>query len=269
MSIFNAENYKGQYVYYGIREHAMAGIMNGLALHGGIRAYGGTFLVFSDYCRPSIRLSALMKLPVVYVMTHDSIGLGEDGPTHQPVEHLAALRAIPNLNVIRPCDIIETIESWEIALEAKNPTILALTRQGLQTFTRDSYKENLVNKGAYLIKNYSKYHASIFASGSEVEIAFEASIKLQKININLRVISFPSMELFEMQDENYKKEIIGDKPCFAAEAGVINGWEKYVDHENFIGMNSFGASGPYKDVYKYFRITADHICEKIKQKLNS
>jgi transketolase len=269
MTIFNAENYKGSYVYYGIREHAMAGIMNGLALHGGIRAYGGTFLVFSDYCRPSIRLSALMKLPVVYVMTHDSIGLGEDGPTHQPVEHLATLRAIPNLNVIRPCDIIETIESWEIALEAKNPTILALTRQGLQTFRRDSYKENLVNKGAYLIKNYSKYHASIFASGSEVEIALEASKKLQEININLRVISFPSMELFEIQDENYKKEIIGDKLCFAAEAGVINGWEKYIHHENFIGMNSFGASGPYKDVYKHFRITVDHICEKIKQKLNS
>jgi len=269
MTIFNAENYKGSYVYYGIREHAMAGIMNGLALHGGVRAYGGTFLVFSDYCRPSIRLSALMKLPVVYVMTHDSIGLGEDGPTHQPVEHLAALRAIPNLNVIRPCDIIETIESWEIALEAKNPTILALTRQGLQTFRRDSYKENLVNKGAYLIKNYSKYHASIFASGSEVEIALEASKKLQEININLRVISFPSMELFEIQDENYKKEIIGDKLCFAAEAGVINGWEKYIHHENFIGMNSFGASGPYKDVYKHFRITVDHICEKIKQKLNS
>ena len=269
MTIFNAENYKGSYVYYGIREHAMAGIMNGLALHGGVRAYGGTFLVFSDYCRPSIRLSALMKLPVVYVMTHDSIGLGEDGPTHQPVEHLATLRAIPNLNVIRPCDIIETIESWEIALEAKNPTILALTRQGLQTFRRDSYKENLVNKGAYLIKNYSKYHASIFASGSEVEIALEASKKLQEININLRVISFPSMELFEIQDENYKKEIIGDKLCFAAEAGVINGWEKYIHHENFIGMNSFGASGPYKDVYKHFRITVDHICEKIKQKLNS
>jgi len=269
MTIFNAENYKGSYVYYGIREHAMAGIMNGLALHGGVRAYGGTFLVFSDYCRPSIRLSALMKLPVVYVMTHDSIGLGEDGPTHQPVEHLATLRAIPNLNVIRPCDIIETIESWEIALEAKNPTILALTRQGLQTFRRDSYKENLVNKGAYLIKNYSKYHASIFASGSEVEIALEASKKLQEININLRVISFPSMELFEIQDENYKKEIIGDKLCFAAEAGVINGWEKYIHHENFIGMNSFGASGPYKDVYKHFRITVDHICAKIKQKLNS
>ncbi len=268
MSIFNGDNYKGSYIYYGIREHAMAGIMNGLSLHGGIRAYGGTFLVFSDYCRPSIRLSALMNLPVIYVMTHDSIGLGEDGPTHQPVEHLAALRAIPNLKVIRPCDIIETIESWEIALETKSPTILALTRQGLTTFKRESYKENLVKKGAYLIKNYSDYHASIFASGSEVEIALEASNKLEEININLRVISFPSMELFEIQEDNYKNNIIGEKPCFAVEAGVINGWEKYIDHKNFIGMNSFGESGPYKDVYEHFGITADKICEKIKLILN-
>ncbi len=267
MKIFNAENYKGSYIYYGIREHAMAGIMNGLALHGGIKAYGGTFLVFSDYCRPSIRLSALMKLPVVYVMTHDSIGLGEDGPTHQPVEQLASLRAIPNLNVIRPCDIIETIEAWEIALETKGPTILALTRQSLPTNKRDSYKENLVTKGAYVIKNYSNYDASIFASGSEVEIALLASIKLQEININLRVISFPSMELFEMQNEKYKKEIIGNKTRFAVEAGVINGWEKYINHENFIGMKSFGASGPYNEVYKHFSITAEDICYKIKQKL--
>ncbi len=269
MSIYNAENYKGNYVYYGIREHAMAGIMNGLALHGGIRAYGGTFLVFSDYCRPSIRLAALMNLPIVYVMTHDSIGLGEDGPTHQPVEHLAALRAIPNLKVIRPCDIIETIESWEIALETKSPTVLALTRQGLPTLKRDSYKENLVSKGAYLIKNFYDYHASIFASGSEVEIALEASNKLEKININLRVISFPSMELFENQDETYKKKILGEKPCFAVEAGIINGWEKYINNNNFIGMNSFGASGPYKDVYKHFKITSDEIYEKIKLELNS
>ncbi len=267
MNIFSAENYKGSYIYYGIREHAMAGIMNGLALHGGIRAYGGTFLVFSDYCRPSIRLAALMKLPVVYVMTHDSIGLGEDGPTHQPVEHLAALRAIPDLNIIRPCDIIETIEAWEIALESKGPTILALTRQGLPTIKRDSYKENLVMKGAYVVKNYSKYDASIFASGSEVEIALLASNKLQEININLRVVSFPSIELFEMQNAKYKKEIIGIKPNFAVEAGVINGWEKFIDEENFIGMKSFGASGPYKDVYKHFGITAEDIYEKIKQKL--
>ena len=267
MDIFNSENYKGSYVYYGIREHAMAGVMNGLALHGGIKPYGGTFLVFSDYCRPSIRLSALMKLPVIYVMTHDSIGLGEDGPTHQPVEHLAALRAIPNLNVIRPSDILETIEAWEIALETKGPTILALTRQGLPTNKRDSYEDNLVMKGAYIIKNYSKYDASIFASGSEVEIALQASIKLQEININLRVISFPSMELFEMQNIKYKKEIIGNKPNFAVEAGVINGWEKYVDYENFIGMRSFGASGSYNDVYKHFNITADYICKTIQEKL--
>ena len=268
MSIFNADNYNGSYIYYGIREHAMAGVMNGLALHGGVRAYGGTFLVFSDYCRPSIRLASLMNIPVIYVMTHDSIGLGEDGPTHQPVEHLAALRSIPNLKVIRPCDMIETIESWEIALETKSPTILALTRQGLPTFKRESYDKNMVNKGAYVIKNNSDYHASIFASGSEVEIAVEASNKLEEKNINLRVISFPSMELFENQDENYKKEIIGEKPLFAVEAGVINGWEKYINHKNFIGMSSFGASGPYKDVYKHFGITSDDICEKIQLQLN-
>ena len=268
MSIFNADNYNGSYIYYGIREHAMAGVMNGLALHGGIRAYGGTFLVFSDYCRPSIRLAALMNIPVIYVMTHDSIGLGEDGPTHQPVEHLAALRSIPNLKVIRPCDMIETIESWEIALETKSPTILALTRQGLPTFKRESYDKNMVNKGAYVIKNNSDYHASIFASGSEVEIAVEASNKLEEKNMKLRVISFPSMELFENQDENYKKEIIGEKPLFAVEAGVINGWEKYINHKNFIGMSSFGASGPYKDVYKHFGITSDDICEKIQLQLN-
>ena len=268
MSIFNADNYNGSYIYYGIREHAMAGVMNGLVLHGGIRAYGGTFLVFSDYCRPSIRLAALMNIPVIYVMTHDSIGLGEDGPTHQPVEHLAALRAIPNLKVIRPCDIIETIESWEIALETKSPTVLALTRQSLPTFKRKSYDKNMVNKGAYVIKNHSDYHASIFASGSEVEIAVEASNKLEEKNINLRVVSFPSMELFENQDENYKKEILGEKPLFAVEAGVINGWEKYINFKNFIGMGSFGASGPYKDVYKRFGITSDNICEKIQLQLN-
>src|SRR6056300_7974 len=268
MGIFNADNYNGSYVYYGIREHAMAGVMNGLALHGGIRAYGGTFLVFSDYCRPSIRLAALMNIPAIYVMTHDSIGLGEDGPTHQPVEHLAALRAIPNLKVIRPCDIIETIESWEIALETKSPTILALTRQSLPTYKRESYNENMVNKGAYVIKNYTDYHASIFASGSEVEIAVEASNKLKEENINLRVISFPSMELFENQNNEYKKNIMGEKPLFAIEAGIINGWEKYINHNNFIGMNSFGESGPYKDVYKYFGITSDEICKKIQLQLN-
>ena len=268
MDVFNSENYKGSYIYYGIREHGMAGIMNGLALHGGIRAYGGTFLVFSDYCRPSIRLSALMKIPVIYVMTHDSIGLGEDGPTHQPVEHLAALRAIPNLNVLRPCDITETIEAWEVALQTKGPSIMALTRQGLPSLKRKSYKENFVNKGAYAVKDYKDYHVSIFASGSEVEIALEASDELEKIKVFARVVSFPCMELFEKQDAVYKKNIIGDKTCFAVEAGVISGWEKYIQFNNFIGMSSFGASGPYKDVYKHFGITADNICKKIKLELN-
>ena len=169
--------------------------------------------------------------------------------------------------MIRPSDILETIEAWEIALETKGPTILALTRQGLPINKRDSYEDNLAMKGAYIIKNHSKYDASIFASGSEVEIALQASIKLQEININLRVISFPSMELFEMQNAKYKKEIIGNKPKFAVEAGVINGWEKYVDYENFIGMRSFGASGSYNDVYKHFNITADNICKKIQEKL--
>ena len=255
MGIFNANNYNGSYVYYGIREHAMAGVMNGLALHGGIRAYGGTFLVFSDYCRPSIRLAALMNIPVIYVMTHDSIGLGEDGPTHQPVEHLAALRAIPNLKVIRPCDMIETIESWEIALETKSPTILALTRQSLPTFKRESYDKNMVNKGAYVIKNKSDYHASILASGSEVEIAVEASSKLEEKNINLRVISFPSMELFENQDENYKREILGEKPLFAVEAGVINGWEKYINFK----------IGVWNNLYfpEIFKILSTNIVEPI------
>ncbi len=267
MDVITSKNFQGSYIYYGVREHGMAGIMNGLALHGGIRPYGGTFLVFSDYCRPSIRLSALMKLPVVYIMTHDSIGLGEDGPTHQPVEHLASLRAIPNLNVIRPCDIIETIEAWEIALDSQCPTILALTRQNLPINKRESYNKNLVSKGAYLVKDFASYDASVFASGSEVEIALETSNQLEKNNINLRVVSFPSIELFENQDENYKKIILGEKPIFAIEAGVINGWEKYVNKNNFIGMKTFGASGPYKDVYEYFGITAKNACSKIKANL--
>ena len=268
MSILNSENFNGQYIYYGIREHAMASIMNGIALHGGLRPYGGTFLVFTDYCRPAIRLSALMNLSVIYVMTHDSIGLGEDGPTHQPVEHIASLRAIPNLNVLRPCDIIETIESWEIALQSENPSVLILTRQNLPLLKRDNYKENYVKKGAYIIKNYDDYDATIFATGSEVEIACEASDKLKSESINARVISIPSFELFEKQSLNYKKNIIGNKDCFAIEAGVINGWEKFIREENFIGMNSFGASGPYKELYKYFGITANNLAEKIKKNIH-
>ena len=268
MKVYNSLNYDGNYIYYGVREHAMAAIINGIALHGGLRPYGGSFLVFTDYCRPSIRLSALMKLPTIFVMTHDSIGLGEDGPTHQPVEHLASLRAMPNLKVLRPCDIIETIESWQIALESENPSVIVLTRQNLPLIRKENFKENLVEKGAYIIRNFDNYDATILATGSEVEIAHKASEELEKYQINARVISIPCFELFDSQSKEYKKQILGSKLCYGIEAGVINGWEKYVNSENFIGMKTFGASGPYKELYKYFGITVDNLVESIKKNLD-
>ena len=268
MKVYDSLNYDGNYIYYGVREHAMAAIINGIALHGGLRPYGGTFLVFTDYCRPSIRLSALMKLPSIFVMTHDSIGLGEDGPTHQPVEHLASLRAMPNLKVFRPCDIIETIESWQIALESENPSVIVLTRQNLPLIRKENFKENLVEKGAYIIRNFGNYDATILATGSEVEIAQKASEELEKYQINARVISIPCFELFDSQSKKYKKQILGSKLCYGIEAGVINGWEKYIDSENFIGMKTFGASGPYKELYKYFGITVDNLVESIKKNLD-
>ncbi len=268
MRIINSEDFTGNYIHYGIREHAMAGIMNGIALHGGLKPYGGTFLVFSDYCRPSIRLSALMNIPVIFVMTHDSIGLGEDGPTHQPVEHLAALRAIPNLIVIRPSDVIETIEAWQTAINNTGPTVLVLTRQNLPINQTVNRNENLVKKGAYVLLDYENYDATILSSGSEVEIACSASKKLKKNdNICARVISIPSFELFEKNDLNYKKEIIGNKPVFGIEAGIINGWEKYLNTENFIGMTTFGESGPYKELYNHFNITDENLIEKISKTL--
>lgn len=266
MTPITKDKFDGSYIYYGIREHAMAAVMNGLALHGGIRPYGGTFLVFTDYCRPSIRLAALMNLPVIYVMTHDSIGLGEDGPTHQPVEHLSSLRAIPNLNVIRPSDIIETIEAWEYALKSNAPTVLVLTRQNLPML-RSNDKINIVHKGAHAIIDYKNYNATILATGSEVEIAYETSKKLKLKNINVRVISLPSWEIFDKQSEEFKKNILGNKPLFAIEAGVINGWEKYVPKENFIGMKTFGASGPYKELYEHFEITSDSMIKLINRKI--
>ena len=268
MKVYNSLNYDGNYIYYGVREHAMAAIINGIALHGGLRPYGGSFLVFTDYCRPSIRLSALMKLPTIFVMTHDSIGLGEDGPTHQPVEHLASLRAMPNLKVLRPCDIIETIESWQIALESENPSVIVLTRQNLPLIRKENFKENLVEKGAYIIRNFDNYDATILATGSEVEIAHKASEELEKFQINARVVSIPCFELFDSQSKEYKKQILGSKLCYGIEAGVINGWEKYVNSENFIGMKTFGASGPYKELYKYFGITVDNLVESIKKNLD-
>ncbi|PPR50722.1 MAG: Transketolase 1 [Alphaproteobacteria bacterium MarineAlpha5_Bin5] len=268
MNTLNSTNYDGNYIYYGVREHAMAAIMNGIALHGGLRPYGGTFLVFTDYCRPSIRLAALMNLPVIYVMTHDSIGLGEDGPTHQPVEHISSLRAIPNLNVIRPCDLIETIEAWETALESNNPSVLVLTRQNLPLIKRENCSKNKVKNGAYVVINFESYVATILATGSEVEIACEASNQLEKEGMYVRVVSMPSFELFEKQTDNYIKEVLGNKLCFAIEAGVINGWEKYVKSDHFVGMHSFGASAPYKDLYKHFGISSENLVKKIKKHLN-
>ena len=268
MKTIEKNDFDGNYIYYGVREHGMAAIMNGLSLHGGLKVYGGTFLVFTDYCRPSIRLAAIMGLPVIYVMTHDSIGLGEDGPTHQPIEHLASLRSIPNLNVIRPCDIIETIEAWEIALSSKSsPTVLVLTRQNLPLIRKENLNNNSVLMGGYKVVDHDDYNATILATGSEVEIAIEAAKHLLDENIFVRVISLPCWELFLKQSETYKKEILGNKPIFGIEAGTINGWEKFVSEKNFIGMKSFGASGPYKELYKHFGISSNNLIKMIKNNI--
>jgi transketolase len=258
-----AADYGGRYVYYGIREHGMAAAMNGMALHGGIIPYGGTFLVFTDYCRPSIRLSALMQQRVIYVMTHDSIGLGEDGPTHQPVEHLAAMRVIPNLAVYRPCDAVETAECWQLALKDETrPSILALTRQKLKPARIAYAEENLCAKGAYEIASSDKQaEVVIFASGSEVEIAIAAKAQLDAAGKPARVVSVPSMENFERQDQAYKARVLGtEKTRIAIEAGVRTGWDRFIGVEGtFIGMTGFGASGPAELLYKHFGITAEAV----------
>lgn len=268
--IVSRDNYNGQYIHYGVREHGMAACMNGMALHGGVIPYSGTFLVFTDYCRPSIRLSALMKQRVVYVMTHDSIGLGEDGPTHQPVEHLASLRGIPNLNVFRPCDGIETAEAWELALTLKEtPSILALTRQGLPTLCEDR-KENLTARGAYILKENDKTpEVTLFASGSEVEIAHKAYEALVSEGRKVRLISVPCMELLCTQDDAYLDTIFAnDSVKVAIEAGIRMGWDCLIGDEGiFIGMNSFGASAPIDKLYKHFGITAEAIVEAVNKKM--
>jgi len=258
-------NYGNRYVHYGVREHAMAAIMNGMALHGGIIPYSGTFLVFSDYCRPSIRLSALMGTRVIYVMTHDSIGLGEDGPTHQPVEHLSALRAIPNLYNFRPADEVEVAECWELALSLdKAPSVMALTRQGLKSF-RDGANENLSGKGAYIVSGDDNAEVTILASGSEVEIAIEAATKLG----NAKVVSVPCMDLFDEQSADYKKQILGTGLRVAIEAGLQQSWDKYLREDDiFIGMSSFGASAPMKDLYEHFGITVDNVVNQVQAKLD-
>ncbi|MEM9277115.1 MAG: transketolase [Pseudomonadota bacterium] len=267
---FSASNYSGRFIHYGIREHAMAAAMNGIALHGGLVPYSGGFLIFSDYCRPSIRLAALMGIRVIHVLTHDSIGLGEDGPTHQPVEHLASLRAIPNLNVFRPADTCETAECWQLALEApKTPSAIALTRQGLPTVRTEFTEENLCAKGAYELSPASTdAKVSIFASGSEVEIALAAQAELEEAGTATRVVSVPCFELFEAQSVDYQNSIIGDAPVkIGVEAAIKQGWEKFIGNGTFVGMSSFGASAPGAALYEHFGITAEAIVEAAKAKL--
>jgi transketolase len=265
-----AADYGGRYIHYGIREHAMAAAMSGLSLHGGVIPYGGTFLCFSDYCRPAIRLAALMGIRVIYVMTHDSIGLGEDGPTHQPVEHLWALRAMPNLNVFRPCDAVETAECWALALESETtPSLLALTRQKLKPARMSYEAENLCSRGAYDIgQSATKAKAVIFASGSEVEIALAAKATLDQSGVPTRVVSVPCLELFDQQPSDYRDKIMGAEPVrVAVEAGVRLGWDRFIGTDGaFIGMKGFGASGPGEKVYEYFGITPAAVVEAVQAK---
>ena len=262
--------YAGRYIRYGIREHGMAAAMNGMALEGGIIPYGGTFLTFSDYCRPAIRLSALMGTRVVYVMTHDSIGLGEDGPTHQPVEHLAALRAMPGLVTLRPCDVVETTDAWEIALTRKGPTVLALTRQDLPTLSLAPGGENRSRRGAYKLRESEDTPlATLFASGSEVEIAVDAATQLTGLGIATEVVSVPSMDLFDEADEDYRAAIIGEAPVkVAIEAAVRFGWDQIIGRDGvFIGMKGFGASGPYQALYEHFGITVSATVAAVRERL--
>ena len=253
---------EGRYVYYGIREHGMAAAMNGMALHGGVIPYGGTFLVFTDYCRPSIRLAALMGIRSIFVMTHDSIGLGEDGPTHQPVEHLASLRAIPNLHVFRPADVIETAECWQLALEADDkPSVLALTRQGLPQQRKTHASQNICAYGAYVLHEApTEADVTLIASGSEVEIAMDAIAPLAEAGITARIVSAPCFELFATQDADYRAQVLGTAPRIGIEAGIKQSWDTFLGPEDtFIGMSSFGASAPIADLYKHFGITVEAV----------
>jgi len=268
MRSVTAENYGGRFVHWGIREHGMSAAMNGMALHKGVIPFAGTFLTFSDYCRPSIRLAAMMKQRVIWVMTHDSIGLGEDGPTHQPVEHLAALRAIPNLLVFRPADAVETAECWQIALEhTSGPSILALTRQNLDQIRLDFEDNNLCRRGAYEIapaKGGAEAEVSLFATGSEVGIAIAGKALLEEKGHPTRVVSVPSFELFSRQSDIYRREIIGASPVrIGVEAAIRQGWDPIIGTDGlFVGMRGFGMSGPYQELYRHFGITAEAICEK-------
>ncbi|MBQ0810054.1 transketolase [Roseovarius sp.] len=277
MTVFDVDNRKGRYIHWGIREHGMAAAMNGMALHGGIRPYGGTFMCFTDYARPAMRLAALMKIPTVFVMTHDSIGLGEDGPTHQPIEHLAISRATPNTWVFRPCDTVETAEAWELALTSKEtPSVLSLTRQSLPTLRREHKAKNLTAQGAYVLADSEgKRQAILMATGSEVEIAMKARDLLQAEGIGTRVVSMPCWELFEEQDDSYRKRVLPAGPVrVAIEAAIRFGWDRWLYGERgrrekggFVGMHDFGASAPAPTLYKEFGITAEAVAAKVKSLL--
>ncbi|MEP3844857.1 MAG: transketolase [Paracoccaceae bacterium] len=272
--VFDTDNRKGRYVHWGVREHGMASAMNGMALHGGIRPYGGTFMCFTDYARPAMRLAALMKIPSVFVMTHDSIGLGEDGPTHQPVEHLAISRSTPNTYVFRPADIIETAESWELALTMKSsPSVLSLTRQGLPTVRTDHKSKNLTAQGAYVLQDAeAKRQAVIIATGSEVEVALAAREILEAEGIGTRVVSMPCMELFAEQEETYRRRVLPSGSVrVGVEAAVRQGWDRWLMGERgrdtkaaFVGMDSFGASAPAGELFEHFGITAEGVANQVK-----
>ncbi len=270
LAVQTAEDPAGRYLHYGVREHGMAAAMNGMALHGGVIPYGGTFLIFTDYCKPAIRLSALMKQRVIYVMTHDSIGLGEDGPTHQPVEQLAGLRAIPGLWVFRPADAIETAECWALAIgRADGPSLLALTRQGVPTL-RDAEGGNRSARGAYVLKEPAgERRVTLIATGSEVSIALEAAQALEADGIGAALVSMPCQALFDRQDEGYRREVLGDGLRLAIEAASAHGWGRYVadEDEDVVGMKDFGASAPYQELYERYGITADAIAERVRARL--
>ena len=274
LGVFDVDNRGGRYVYWGIREHGMAAAMNGMALHGGVRPYGGTFMCFTDYARPAMRLAALMQVPTVFVMTHDSIGLGEDGPTHQPVEHLAISRATPNTYVFRPADTVETAEAWEIALSSKKtPSVLSLTRQGLPTVRLEHKNKNLTEQGAYVLADAEgKRQVILIATGSEVEIALKARDLLQAEGIGTRVVSMPCMELFAAQDEAYRRRVLPAGPVrVGVEAAVRQGWDRWLTGErgkwnkaDFVGMDRFGASAPAEELFEKFDITPQNVADKAK-----
>ena len=269
--VINSKNFNGNYIHYGVREHGMSAVMNGLALYGGLIPYGGTFLIFSDYSKPSIRLSALMGLKIIYIFSHDSVGLGEDGPTHQPIEQLTGLRAIPNLNVFRPADINETLECWEIALKSNNtPSAIALSRQKVPYINPKNTKENKCERGAYVVNITSHdCNVTIIASGTEVELALKVQEKLKESNIHSKVVSMPCMELFDKQSEDFRKDIIEENSLVVTlEAGSIVSWQKYVKKGGLnIGIDQFGESAPYKDVYNHFGLSEEKIANLIQKKL--